>query len=76
MTAGALVLQTFTRDVQTALCLDPLAVCYFSAWSRRGLLMYSPSRSGYGFSYELCTVLVSNGVYVEREVLPTSSQKD
>ena len=48
MTVGALVFQSFTRDVQIMLCLDPLVVCYCSAWSRRGLLMYSPSRSGYG----------------------------
>ena len=55
--------QSFTRDVQTTLCLDPLVVCYFSAWSRRGLvLMHSPSRSGYGsatrFQWCICRMVM------------------
>ena len=40
MTIGTLIFQSFTRDVQTTLCLDLLVVCYLSACSRRGLLMY------------------------------------
>ena len=50
MTADALVFQSCTRDVRITLCLDLLVVCYFFAWSRRGLLLYFPSRSGYDYS--------------------------
>ena len=61
MTVGALILHSYTRDVRTTLCLDLLVVCYFSAWSRRGLLMYFPSPFWIRFCYSFPTVYMWDG---------------